>query len=117
MKFLKYASLILISAFPLVSLAFFEDLTTALDSLVDVLNKLIIIAYAVAFLGLVWGVAIYIFKAGDEDAHEQGRRIMIGGVIGLFVITALWGIVAFVTTSVGIDATKTGTVPKITIQP
>ncbi len=88
----------------------FLDLTGTLQSVVTIVNSLIVIGYALAFLALIWGVTKYIFSAGDEEAKGAGQRIMIGGVIGLFVITALWGIVAFLTASSGIDPNAVGNV-------
>src|SRR3989344_2817011 len=66
------------------------------DSILGILSLLIPAAFALAVLAFFWGVAVYIFRAGDPKSAEQGRSIMIGGLIGLFVISAVWGIVFFI---------------------
>jgi len=44
-----------------------------------------------------WGLAKFIFRVGgDENAVETGRRLMIWGVIALFVMMAIWGITSFI---------------------
>ncbi|GEM_PF-474753 len=66
-----------------------------------VIKLLIPFAYGVAVIALMWGVVRYIYSSGDDKAVEEGRRIMIGGVIGLFIITAVWAIVAFLQAQFG----------------
>jgi hypothetical protein len=45
----------------------------------------------------------FIFAAGDEGAKEQGKQIMIYGIIALFVMTAVWGLVGFIGDAIGIE--------------
>ncbi len=95
----------------------FNNLVLILTSFFGLVNQAIIVGYALAFLALVWGVAKYIFSAGDEEAKGAGQRIMIGGVIGLFVITAVWGIVAFLVSSTGVDTKTPGTTGNFVARP
>jgi len=80
--------------FPAIALAQIntvKDLLTAITSLIALLIPL---AYGLALLFFLWGIAKFIFKAGDEKAKEEGKRLMIWGIVGLFVITSIWGIIA-----------------------
>lgn len=70
----------------------FRDLLTAIGSLISLLIPL---AFGLALLFFLWGLAQFIFKAGDETAVEVGKRRMLWGVIALFVISSIWGIVSF----------------------
>ncbi len=45
----------------------------------------------------------FIFAAGDEAAKDQGKRIMLWGIIALFVMIAVWGLVGFLADALGID--------------
>jgi len=74
-------------------------------SLQSILTTLIPVTFAVALLFFFWGVAKYILAAGDEEAKGQGQRIMIGGIIGIFVIAAIFGIVEFIGSNLGIATT------------
>ena len=49
------------------------------------------LAVLVFFLGLVR----FIFKAGDAKAVEEGKSLMIWGVVALFVMVSIWGILRF----------------------
>ena len=58
---------------------------------------------ALALLYFFWGLAKYILAAGDETAQGEGKRIMIWGIIALFVIVSVWGLVQVLNTTFGIN--------------
>jgi len=83
---------------PLVSSA-----KTIKDIIVMDLNPLlaalapVLIGIAVVFF--IWGVANYILKSDDAAGRESARQIMIWGIIALFVIITVWGLVAVLTST------------------
>jgi uncharacterized membrane protein len=83
-----------------------SDVIAAVDSLV---TSLIPIAASLALLAFIWGLAQYIFKAGDKEAKEEGQRIMAAGVISLFLIAAISGIIDLLAQS--LDISTGGNVP------
>jgi hypothetical protein len=54
---------------------------------------LIPLVFTLALLFFFWGVAQYIWSQGD--AKEDGRKRMIWGIVALFVMSTVWGLVAF----------------------
>jgi heme/copper-type cytochrome/quinol oxidase subunit 2 len=50
---------------------------------------------AVAFLVFVWGVARFIKSAGSEKEIKDSKNLIIWGIIGLFVLITIWGIITF----------------------
>lgn len=70
-----------------------KDLLNAIDNLIDLL---IPIAFSLALLFFFWGLAKFIFHAGDQKTVEEGKRRMLWGVIALFVIVSIWGIIQFI---------------------
>lgn len=68
-----------------------------------VVKGLIPIAFALGLLFFFWGMAQYIFKAGDEKAKTEGRNRMVQGVIALFVMTMVWGLVYLLGSIVGTE--------------
>ena len=61
-----------------------------------VMGKLIWVFFAVALLVFFWGLVKFIFRVGgDEKAVEEGKNIMIWGVVSLFVMLTVWGLVEF----------------------
>lgn len=57
-----------------------------------VTNILIPLAFTLALLLFFWGMVKYIWSAGDK---EEGKKIMVWGVVALFVMSSIWGIVSF----------------------
>ena len=83
----------------------FGDITTLLG-----LAKNII--FALAFLAFFYGLMRFIFSAGDDK--DKGKDIMIWGIIALFVMFSIMGIIKVLQGSFGdLDTTNTLTAPKL----
>lgn len=78
-------------------------LNTIVTEIGDIVNLLVPIAFAAAVLFFIWGLATFILASGDEEAKTAGKNRMIYGILALFVIAAVWGIVAFLGNLVGIN--------------
>ena len=64
----------------------FNDLTTIVGAAIP---AMMILATAL----FLWGIITFLANADNEDARTQGRTFMIYGIIGLFVMIAVWGLV------------------------
>lgn len=51
------------------------------------------IIFAVAFVIFLLGVIKYISSGGDEGKRTEARNMIIYGIIALFVMSAVWGLV------------------------
>lgn len=69
----------------------------------DLTSMLIPIASMLAILFFFYGLAIYIYKAGDTESAAEGKSIMIWGILALFVMTSIYGIIGFLQRSTGAD--------------
>lgn len=72
----------------------------------QILNFLIPILITVAVVWFILGIIKYV-TANNEDAQKEGRTMIISGVIGLFVITAIWGLVKIIGDTFGIGSGNT----------
>jgi hypothetical protein len=70
--------------------------TGILAQLQGLVNAAIPFMFALAFLFFLFGLVKFMFSAGNEDAKDTGKRIMIWGIVILFVMVAVWGIVNFI---------------------
>ncbi len=93
---------ILIRLLPLISLltpvlAFAQTRVTDLKGLICLLTDLVRtatpLAMGLALLAFIWGLANFILRAGDPKKVEEGKQIMLWGVIALFVLGSLGGII------------------------
>ena len=63
-------------------------------------DVLIPLVFALCLMFFFWGVVKYIWSVGNEK--EEGRRVMIWGIVGLFVAFSIWGIIKFIQNELGI---------------
>ncbi len=69
----------------------FEQLVnTVIDNIFKPLTVLIV---GLAVLYFLLGVLKYIQGVGDETKRKEGVTMMTYGIIGLFVMVSLWGLV------------------------
>jgi hypothetical protein len=85
---------------------YFKNTSTISESVFDIVsNYLIPIVFSLALLYFFWGVAKYIRSAGAEK--EEGRMIMVWGVVALFVMASVWGLVRFLQREFTLDGVDT----------
>ena len=82
-------------AVPLISLAAIDNLQQAGNTVISIINDIIVpVVFAVAFIVFVWGAFnVFIIGANNEDAKEKGKNLMLYGLIGFFVMISVWGLV------------------------
>ena len=92
-------------ALPLTSFAALGNIDGLVTDIGSIVNKIIPIVFALALLGFFWGLVMYIF--GKEDNKDQAKKTMIWGVVALFIMASVWGLVKFIGDAVGVG-TNTG---------
>ena len=89
--------------------AFAASVESILATIGNILGTLIPIIMTLALVGFFYGLAMYIFKA-DED-KEKGQQIMIWGIIALFVMVAVWGLVQVLVNTFGVGGGAAPVIP------
>lgn len=69
--------------------------------LVAFVTPLFTFMIGLAVVLLVYGVIKYMTASADEKARQDGRMLMVNGVLAVFIIIAFWGFVAMLRTSFG----------------
>ncbi|MHB0978118.1 MAG: hypothetical protein ACYC1K_01795 [Minisyncoccota bacterium] len=87
-----------------------SNVGTLLDGLKRLVGVATPLVMGIALLGFFWGLAMYIFNSADEDKRKEGKHIMLWGIIALFVMVAVWGLVGFISTALLGNTTTGGTV-------
>jgi hypothetical protein len=71
-----------------------EALNTFLAKVVvQIVNPLILLLAASAFVVFLWGVFEFILHAGDEGKRAEGKSAIFWGLIGLVIIFGAYGII------------------------
>ncbi len=69
--------------------------------------------FAIAFLVFIWGIFKYfIFGGANEADQEQGKQLMIYGIIGFVLMVSVWGIVEVVSKALNFNKGEAITTPK-----
>ena len=78
-----------------------QNLTDIIKLFTDITLAVIPLLGAVAFLVFIWGVARFIKSAGNQQEIKDSKNLLIWGVVGLFVLVTIWGLVSFLRTEFG----------------
>ena len=78
---------------------------TLFDSARELINtRLIPLFIALALTYTIYSVVQFIAAQDDTQKREEKKQQIFWGIIGLFVITSIWGLVAVVGNSFGLFA-------------
>lgn len=121
--FKKFAPLAAVSGLllPAVTLAQgnFQNLVSLAEAALDIINIVLVIVFVIAILVFGWGIVKYLTAAGDPGKVKDARGFLWWGILGIFVLAAMFGIVQFIGNSLGIDTSGGGTIepPGVTRPP
>ena len=101
-----------IGAIPFLATAAAPTAGKLIDSITNVLLSFVPILLGLAVLVFFWGLVKFINHADDEKALEEGKQLMIWGMIAVFIMVALWGIIGWIQQNLGLNvSTSLGTLP------
>lgn len=107
---MKYKSSIVfatIVAFALPLLASAQNATGDLTGFVlmigHIVNLLVPLVSTLAIVFFFYGLAKYVLNSGDEEKKAEGKNIMIWGVLAMFVLVTIWGIIGFLARTGGFE--------------
>jgi hypothetical protein len=61
------------------------------------------ILVTLALAAFFWGLVRYIFKLGGKEGSDEGKKIMTYGLVALFVMVSVWGIITFAQNFIGVN--------------
>ncbi|OGC86499.1 hypothetical protein A2949_02625 [Candidatus Adlerbacteria bacterium RIFCSPLOWO2_01_FULL_54_21b] len=109
----KALTLAVLYTFPLVA---FAQTPTNLIGLIsfagDVANRLIPLLIAVALVVFFWGLVLYIWGGGGEKA-PKAKDVMVAGLLGLFVMVSVWGIIRIAQNTFGVNNNQIPNIPQV----
>lgn len=66
-------------------------------------NSIIPLIFALALAMFIWGVVQFVLNSDEEAKKEKGRQFMLWGIIALTVMVSVWGLVAILGKTFGIE--------------
>lgn len=81
------------------------DITEFLDKVNQfILNPIIFLAFAVASLVFIFGIFQFISSVTADAQREEGKKKIIYGLLGMFIMFAAYGLIYLVLGTFGIEA-------------
>jgi lysylphosphatidylglycerol synthetase-like protein (DUF2156 family) len=70
-----------------------SNFTQLAANIMQILDPLMVLAVVLAVMFFLYGVVKYLAQYGNEKARGESVQTITYGVIGLFVMVAMWGLV------------------------
>jgi len=82
------------------------NFTELIQIFINLATSLMPVLGGIALLVFFWGLVKFIAKSGDEKTHQEGRNLMVWGLIALFVMISFLGIVYFFYDDLGFNTVR-----------
>ena len=76
-----------------------DTLITKID---DLVNSAVWLFISLAVLFIIWNAVMFIIKAGTDD-RKKYQSAVLWGIVGLFVILSIWGLVYILSNTLSVD--------------
>ena len=83
------------------------NLTGLISFAGDILNRIIPVLIAFALVVFFWGLIQYI------RTHKGGKDTMVAGLVALFIMVSVWGIIRIAQNTLGVSNSAIPTVPQV----
>jgi hypothetical protein len=90
-----------------------QPLRNLVVALGGILNLLIPVLIAAALVVFFWGLVQYIRHPEGGDHGGGGRPIMIAGLVSLFIMVSVWGIISLAQNALGVQGNAPVQVPQV----
>ena len=67
-----------------------------------IVNSIIPLLFALAVASFLYGIIQYFLNPDNEEKRKKGKDYMIWGIVSLFVMISVWGLVAVIGNTFGI---------------
>lgn len=82
------------------------NISGLLNRLTNIINLIIPFLVGLAVLFIIYGIVNFISSAGDEEARANAKQFIIWGIIGVFLMLSIWGLVNILVNSIPVDNAK-----------
>jgi hypothetical protein len=89
-----------------------RDIADLVKIILDILNPLIVLVAALCLFVFFKGLTIFIAKAGDEKSHGDGKRLMVWGIVALFVMVSFLGLIHMAQQDLGVSSSSHPIIPQ-----
>jgi hypothetical protein len=70
----------------------------------EVLQPVALVIFAAGFLLFLWGLVKFLFNLEEGGDNTEGKQHMLWGIIGMFIMSSIWSIIALLDGTFGLGA-------------
>ena len=82
-----------------------QTLLNTLGFVSTVLNDIVWLLITIAIIVFFWGLVMYLLDINDAAKRNEGLKIMTFGIIALFVMVSIWGIIRLLQATFKVSST------------
>ncbi len=97
MKKILSALIVLAPAVAFAQTSAVTDVNTLSSKIIGIGNTVVYILTALAVLFIVYNVVMYLIRPAGEEGRSAAGFNILWGIVGLFVIVSIWGLVNILT--------------------
>jgi hypothetical protein len=71
-----------------------------------ILNPLIILVFAIAFLIFFWGIVSFINSDTSDTKRVEGKKKIVWGLVGMFIMFSAYGIIRLLLDTFGLSGPR-----------
>ena len=91
-------------AMPFLAFAQVTDVTSLINLVGGLLNQIVPLIFALAFVYLIWNIVKYIEAGqGDPKTRDIARDAIIFALVLLFVMSSVWGLVGIIKNTLNVQ--------------
>ena len=97
-KIFQFIIIIIFIAFFTPQISFAVGFDEYVYNLIIPLNDVVPVLLGIAVVVFIWGVIKYMVTSEDPAKKEGAKRVLVIGVIGIFILVSVWGFVSIILT-------------------
>jgi len=73
------------------------------DKILSILNYVVIFVVSLGLLVFLYGLFTYLTNYSDEKKRTESLQYIFYGILGLFIMVSVWGLVGLITGTFGLE--------------
>lgn len=69
-----------------------------------IIRPLILLVFAGGFFLFMWGLVVFLWNSREGEIANEGKQHMLWGIVGMFVMVSVGGILALILGTFGINS-------------
>jgi len=82
------------------------DFKSLVNKIIENINYLMVLVVGLAVFVFIWGIFKYFVAGANEKKVEEARNVLIYGLLGIFIMLSVWGLVNILINTFGFTATQ-----------